>query len=67
MIFSCVAVILIQHKGVMFCTCPDVPIPVATHSKTCMVFDRSNSGIVGSNSARDMDVWPCFSALSFPG
>jgi hypothetical protein len=36
---------------------------VATRAKTRMVLDRSNTAIVGSNSARGMDVCPRFSVL----
>jgi hypothetical protein len=36
------------------------PIPVAVQSKARMVLDHSNTAIVGSNPARDMDVCPRF-------
>jgi hypothetical protein len=35
-------------------------------SKALTVFRRSNSGLVGSNPARDMDVCPRFSVLCCP-
>jgi hypothetical protein len=40
---------------------------VAARSKARMVFDRPNTGIVGSNSARGMDVCLRFSVLCCPG
>jgi hypothetical protein len=39
----------------------DPPVPMAARSKT-----RSNTGIVGSNPARDMDVSPRSSVLCCP-
>jgi hypothetical protein len=36
-----------------------VPVLMAERSKTCTAFDRSNTGIVGSNPARGMDVYFC--------
>jgi hypothetical protein len=42
------------------------PVPVATQSKPRTIFGRSNTGIVGSNSARGMDVCPRFSVLCCP-
>jgi len=41
-------------------------VPMAARSKTRTVFDRWNTGIVGSNLARGMDVWPRFSVLCCP-
>jgi hypothetical protein len=35
-------------------------------SKACMVLDRSNTRIVGSNPARGLDVCPHFSMLMLP-
>jgi hypothetical protein len=40
-----------------------ISIPVAAWSKVRTVFGRSNSGIVGSNPTRGMDVYPLFSVL----
>jgi hypothetical protein len=40
-----------------------MPIPMTAQSKARTVFDRSNTGIVGSNPARGMDVCPRFSML----
>jgi hypothetical protein len=37
-----------------------VPVPVVVRFKARTVFDRSNTGIVGSNPARGMDVCPRF-------
>jgi hypothetical protein len=39
---------------------------MAARSEECTVFDRSHTGIVGSNSARGMDVCPRFSVLCCP-
>jgi len=36
------------------------PIPVAAQSKARMVLDRCNTGIVGSNLTRDLDICPCY-------
>jgi hypothetical protein len=37
-----------------------MPVPVAERSKASTVFGHSNTGIVGLNSSRDMDVCPRF-------
>jgi hypothetical protein len=37
------------------------PVPMADRSEACTVFGRSNTGIVGSNPTRGMDVCPRFS------
>jgi hypothetical protein len=42
------------------------PVPMAAWSKSRTVFDRSNIGIVGSNTARGMDVCPRFPVLCCP-
>jgi hypothetical protein len=42
------------------------PIPMAALSKARTVFGRSNTGIVGSNPARGMDVFLHFSVLIYP-
>jgi hypothetical protein len=42
------------------------PVPVAAQSKARTVFDRSNTGIMGSNPARGMDVCPRFCVLYYP-
>jgi hypothetical protein len=39
---------------------------MAARSKARTVFDRSKSGIMGSNLTRAMDVCPCFSVLCCP-
>jgi hypothetical protein len=39
------------------------PVPVAERSEARTVFDRSNSGIMGSNPPRGMDLCPRFSVL----
>jgi hypothetical protein len=39
------------------------PVPVAAPSEARSAFDRSNTGIVGSNPARVMDVCPRFCLL----
>jgi hypothetical protein len=39
------------------------PVPMAARSKARTVFDRSNTGIAGSNPTRGMDVCPRFSVL----
>jgi len=39
------------------------PAPVAAQSKLRMVLNHSNTGIIGSNPARGMDVCPCFVVL----
>jgi hypothetical protein len=39
---------------------------MAPRSQARTVFNRSNTGIVSSNPARDMDVRPCFSVLCCP-
>jgi len=39
---------------------------MAALSKARMVFDRSNTGIVGSNPSRGMDEHPRFSILRCP-
>jgi hypothetical protein len=38
-----------------------MPVPLAELSKARAVFGRSNTGIVGSNPPRGMDVCPLFS------
>jgi hypothetical protein len=43
-----------------------LPVPVAARSKVRTVFDRSNTGIAGSNPARGMDVFPQVSVLCCP-
>jgi hypothetical protein len=43
-----------------------LPASVAARSKSPTVFDRSKTGIMGSNSTRGMDVCPCFSVLCRP-
>jgi hypothetical protein len=43
-----------------------LPVPMDARSKARTVFGRSNTGIVGSNPARGMDVCPRFSVLCFP-
>jgi hypothetical protein len=43
-----------------------VPVPVAERSEERTVFGRSNTGIVGSNPTRGMDVCPRFSVLCCP-
>jgi hypothetical protein len=42
------------------------PVSIAERSKTCIVCDRSNIGIAGSNRASGMDVCPRVSVLCFP-
>jgi hypothetical protein len=42
------------------------PVPVAARSKPRTAFDRSNTGIVGSNPTRDVDLCPCFSVFCSP-
>jgi hypothetical protein len=42
------------------------PDPMAERSEARTVFGRSNTGIVGSNPTRGMDVCPRFSVLCFP-
>jgi hypothetical protein len=44
----------------------NVPVPMAARSKARTLFDRSNTGITGSNPARGMDVCLRFPVLSFP-
>jgi len=39
---------------------------MAVQSKTRTVLDRSNTGIMGSNLSRGMDVCPRFSVLCCP-
>jgi hypothetical protein len=39
---------------------------MAEHSETRTVFGRSNTGVVGTNPARGMDVCPRFSVLWCP-
>jgi len=41
-------------------------VPTASQSKARTVFDRLNTGIVGSNPARGMDVCPRLSVLCCP-
>jgi len=41
-------------------------VPVTTQSKPRTVFDHSNTGIMGLNSARGLDVCPRFSVLCCP-
>jgi len=40
-------------------------VPMATRSKARMVFDRLDTGIVGSNPARGMDVCVCARATGW--
>jgi hypothetical protein len=42
------------------------PVPMAARPKARTVFDRSNTGIVGSNPDRGIDVCPRFSVLCCP-
>jgi hypothetical protein len=42
------------------------PVPGASRSKARTVFDRLNTGIVGSNPARGMEICPRFSVLCCP-
>jgi hypothetical protein len=42
------------------------PVPMAARSNARTVFDRSNTGVLGSNSARGMDMCPCFFVLCCP-
>jgi hypothetical protein len=42
------------------------PVPVAARCSVRTVFNRWNTGIVGSNPARGMDVCPRFSVLCCP-
>jgi hypothetical protein len=43
-----------------------LPVPMAERSKAPTVFGRSNTGIMGSNPTRGMDVCPRFSMLCCP-
>jgi hypothetical protein len=43
-----------------------MPVPVAARSAAGTVFDRSNTGIAGSNPTRGTDVCPRFSVLCSP-
>jgi hypothetical protein len=43
-----------------------LPVPMAVRSEASTVFERSKTGIVGSNPARGMDVSPRFSVLCCP-
>jgi hypothetical protein len=43
-----------------------LPVPMAARSKARTVFNRSNTGNVGSSSARGMNVCPHFSMLCCP-
>jgi hypothetical protein len=43
-----------------------MPVSIAERSKACTVYDRSNIGIAGSNSAWGMDVCPRVSVLCCP-
>jgi hypothetical protein len=40
-----------------------MPVPVAAQSKARTVFDRSNTGIVGSDPARSVEVGACVRAF----
>jgi len=42
------------------------PVPMAVQSKARTVFNRSNTGITGSNPAQGIDVFPRFSVLCCP-
>jgi hypothetical protein len=42
------------------------PVPMAEQSEARTVFGRSNTGIVGSNRTRGIDVCPHFSVLCCP-
>jgi hypothetical protein len=43
-----------------------VPVSIAERSKACIVYDRLNIGIAGSNTAWDMDECPRVSVLCCP-
>jgi hypothetical protein len=43
-----------------------MPVPITELSKARTAFDRSNTGIVGSNPIRGMGVCPRFSVLCCP-
>jgi hypothetical protein len=43
-----------------------IEVPMAARSKARTVFNHSNTGIVGSNSGRGIDVCPRFSMLCCP-
>jgi hypothetical protein len=45
---------------------PRKPITVATRFKACTALGRSNTGTVGSNSSKGMDVCPRPSVLCCP-
>jgi len=51
------------HLGIVH---QKLPVPMAAQSRTRAVFNRSNTGIVGSNPARGMDVCAGFSVLCWP-
>jgi hypothetical protein len=44
----------------------ELPVPVAERSEAHTVFVHSNTGTVGSNHARGIDVCPRFSVLRCP-
>jgi hypothetical protein len=44
----------------------NLPVPVAARSKALMILGRSSNAIVGSNSARVMDVCPRLSEFCCP-
>jgi hypothetical protein len=44
----------------------NTPITVTARTKACTIFDRQNTGIVGSNPTRGMDVCPRVYVLCCP-
>jgi hypothetical protein len=48
------------HNAVRQHTKNNMAVTAVARSKACNVFARSNSGIVGSNPSRGMDVCPRF-------
>jgi hypothetical protein len=61
--FTCNKTVLNLKLLVFDILSPPLPVPVAARSNARTVFDRSNTGIVGSNRDRGMDVCPRFSIL----
>jgi hypothetical protein len=52
-----------RERGILLKNNQDRPVPMAARSKARSVFDRSNTEVAGSNSARGMDVCTSFSVL----
>jgi hypothetical protein len=70
--FTRVYLVTLRTPWICVCVCVCVcvyiymPVPLAALSEARTVFDDSNTGIMGSNPTRGMDMFPHFSVLRCP-